>query len=159
MLGYYKDKEKTAEVQIKHSDGLIWTHTKDRGYMNEDGVLFPSGRIKRMIIRPDGHNVWPMEMEKIIKKHPLVENCCVVGIPSNTTTQGEFPMAIVVLKEDCQLTPDVVEEQLRELCLTYLPERDVPYEYTFEKELPLTGVGKVDFVKVQENVKKKIKKR
>ena len=28
MLGYYKDKEKTAEVQIKHSDGLIWTHTK-----------------------------------------------------------------------------------------------------------------------------------
>lgn len=159
MLGYYKDKEKTAEVQIKHSDGLIWTHTKDRGYMNEDGVLFPSGRIKRMIIRPDGHNVWPMEMENIIKKHPLVENCCVVGIPSNTTTQGEFPMAIVVLKEDCQLTPDVVEEQLRELCLTYLPERDVPYEYTFEKELPLTGVGKVDFVKVQENVKKKIKKR
>lgn len=159
MLGYYKDKEKTAEVQIKHSDGLIWTHTKDRGYMNEDGVLFPSGRIKRMIIRPDGHNVWPMEMENIIKKHPLVENCCVVGIPSNTTTQGEFPMAIVVLKEDCQLTPDVVKEQLRELCLTYLPERDVPYEYTFEKELPLTGVGKVDFVKVQENVKKKIKKR
>ena len=72
-----------------------------------------------MIIRPDGHNVWPMEMENIIKKHPLVENCCVVGIPSNTTTQGEFPMAIVVLKEDCQLTPDVVEEQLRELCLTY----------------------------------------
>ena len=68
-------------------------------------------------------------------------------------------MAIVILKEDCQLTPDVVEEQLRELCLTYLPERDVPYEYTFEKELPLTGVGKVDFVKVQENVKKKIKKR
>ena len=65
-------------------------------------------------------------MENIIKKHPLVENCCVVGIPSNTTTQGEFPMAIVVLKEDCQLTPDVVEEQLRELCLTYLPERDVP---------------------------------
>mgnify|MGYP002926064120 CR=1 FL=1 len=68
MLGYYKDKEKTAEVQIKHSDGLIWTHTKDRGYMNEDGVLFPSGRIKRMIIRPDGHNVWPMEMENIIKR-------------------------------------------------------------------------------------------
>lgn len=159
MFGYYNDEEKTKGVQIKHSDGLVWTHTKDRGYMTEDGVLFPAGRVKRMIIRPDGHNVWPMEMENIIKSHPFVENCCVVGIPSNTTTQGEFPMAIVVLKDECSSSLDEIEKELKELCLMHLPERDVPYKYSFERELPLTGVGKVDFVKVQENVKRKIKKR
>ena len=51
------------------------------------------------------------------------------------------------------------EKNVHKVEALILPERDVPYEYTFEKELPLTGVGKVDFVKVQENVKKKIKKR
>lgn len=159
MNGYYKEPEKTNEVQIKHSDGRIWTHTRDIGYVDENGVLFSLGRMKRMIIRPDGHNVWPQEMENIIKKHPLVAECCVVGIPSNNTTQGEFPMALVVLKEECNLTNKEIEKELRELCLTYLPERDVPLDYSFEHELPLTGIGKVDFVKVQEDVKKKIKKK
>lgn len=159
MAGYYKDDEKTREVQIKHSDGLVWTHTKDRGYMTRDGVLFSCGRTKRMIIRPDGHNVWPMEMENIIKRHSAVEECCVVGIPSDTTTQGEFPMAVVVLKDNCTTPLEVVEKELRELCSVNLPERDVPYKYTFVDSLPLTNIGKIDFMEVQNNVKKRIKKR
>lgn len=159
MAGYYKDDEKTREVQIKHSDGLVWTHTKDRGYMTRDGVLFSCGRTKRMIIRPDGHNVWPMEMENIIKRHSAVEECCVVGIPSDTTTQGEFPMAVVVLKDNLTTPLEVVEKELRELCSVNLPERDVPYKYTFVDSLPLTNIGKIDFMEVQNNVKKRIKKR
>lgn len=159
MEGYYKDEDKTKEVQIKHSDGRIWTHTKDRGYMTSDGVLFACGRSKRMIIRPDGHNVWPMEMENIIKRHPFVEDCCVVGIPSDTTTQGEYPMAVVVLKDNCMIPLKTIEEELRELCLINLPERDVPYKYSFENSIPLTNVGKVDFIQVQNNVKKRIKSK
>lgn len=159
MKGYFKNEEKTKEVQIMHDDGLIWTHTKDRGYITEDGILYSIGRIKRMIIRPDGHNVWPLEMENIIKHHPLVSECCVVGIPSSDTTQGEFPMALVVLKDENTKKNEEVEKELRELCLKYLPERDVPFAYSFEKELPLTKVGKVDFETVQENIKKKIKRK
>lgn len=158
MQGYYNDLDKTKGVQIMHSDGLIWTHTKDRGYITEDGVLFTSGRSKRMIIRPDGHNVWPQEMENVIKHHPLVRDCCVVGIASNEG-QGEYPIALVVLKDENILSFDIIEKELRELCLTSLPERDVPYYYSFEKSLPLTGVGKVDFVKAKEDVKVKIKRK
>ena len=159
MEGYYRDDEKTREVQIRHSDGLVWTHTKDRGYITSDGVVFTCGRTKRMIIRPDGHNVWPMEMENIIKRHSAVSECCVVGFPSDTTTQGEYPMAVIVLKDGINTPIDVIETELRDLCLVNLPERDVPYRYTFVDSLPLTNIGKVDFMEVKSDVLKRVKKR
>lgn len=160
MKEYYNEPEKTDGVFLKHSDGKTWIHTKDRGYMDENGNIFIEGRLKRMIIRPDGHNVWPLEMENIIKKHPAVDNCCVVGVPSLNSTQGEYPMAIVILKDEYNLSHNDIESQLRDLCLSYLPERDVPYGYTFSNEqLPLTGVGKIDFLKVQNDVKKRIKNK
>lgn len=153
MLGYYNDPQKTREVEMLHKDGLIWTHTKDRGYMTEDGVLYHAGRMKRMIVRPDGHNVWPNEMENIILSHKDVEECCVVGVPSPDTTQGEYPWAVVVLNDGCTRSKKEIENELRELCALQLPERDVPYYYSFEGLLPLTGVGKVDFVEVEESVR------
>lgn len=157
MLGYYNDPEKTAEVEMLHRDGLIWTHTKDRGYITSDGVLFFASRTKRMIVRPDGHNVWPNEMENTILSHKDVEECCVVGVPSLDTTQGEYPWAVVVLKDGCTRNKKEIEKELRELCSLHLPERDVPYYYSFDKSLPLTGIGKIDFAEVKNKVRKLIK--
>lgn len=156
MLGYYGNPDETKKVQYNHSDGILWTHTKDRGYMDQDGVIYIQGRTKNMIIRPDGHNVWPLEMENIILTHEDVEDCCVVGIPSKTNTQGEYPRAVVVLKNNCTKDKETIEAELRELCLSMLPERDVPFSYSFVDCLPLTDVGKVDVVKVR---KKELAKR
>jgi long-chain acyl-CoA synthetase len=67
MMGYYKDKEKTAEVM---EDG--WFLTGDLGYLDEDGYLFISGRSKNVIIGPGGENIYPEQIESIINQNKFV---------------------------------------------------------------------------------------
>ena len=161
MLEYYGNSKETNHVQKVHSDGNLWTHTKDRGYIDENGVLYINGRTKNMIIRPDGHNVWPLEMENVILTHDKVQDCCVVGIPCSNNISGEFPRAVVVLKKEYANKKDSVEKELRLLCSSKLPERDVPITYSFRESLPLTDIGKINAFEVKqlelnsERVKKK----
>ena len=162
MLEYYGNLEETNKVQKIHSDGRLWTHTKDRGYIDENGILYINGRTKNMIIRPDGHNVWPLEMENVILSHDKVQDCCVVGIPCSTSIHGELPRAVVVLKKEYANEKDKIEKELRTLCSSMLPERDVPITYSFRDSLPLTDVGKINSFEVQKmelnSEKGKIKK-
>ena len=68
MKGYYKDPAKTAEVMT--NDG--WLHTGDLGVIDRDGYVFVKGRIKNMILGPNGKNVYPEEIESIINKFEIV---------------------------------------------------------------------------------------
>jgi len=68
MKGYYKDPAKTAEVLTK--DG--WLHTGDLGVIDRDGYVFVKGRIKNMILGPNGKNVYPEEIESVINKFEIV---------------------------------------------------------------------------------------
>ena len=67
MIGYYKDKEKTAEVM---EDG--WFLTGDLGYIDEDGYLFISGRSKNVIIGSGGENIYPEQIESVINQNEAV---------------------------------------------------------------------------------------
>lgn len=58
MLGCYGKDEETAQILKKHNDGLLWIHSGDMGYIDEDGFLYISGRIKRLIIRSDGFKIF-----------------------------------------------------------------------------------------------------
>lgn len=148
MLGYYNNPTETNRVLRRHSDGRVWLHTNDIGYMDETGQVYVKGRIKNMIIRPDGHNVFPSSIERVIMNHPLVEACAVVGIPAAGFNQGKFPKAVVVLKDRSNEANIVLE--LIELCSKFLPERDVAYFYEIVDELPVSKAGKID-KKVLEN--------
>ena len=64
ILGYWNNDDETLKV-FKLEGGERWIHTGDRGYIDNDGVLFFNDRVKRIIIRSDGHNVWPSESEKL----------------------------------------------------------------------------------------------
>jgi long-chain acyl-CoA synthetase len=68
MKGYYKDPAKTVEVMTK--DG--WLHTGDLGVIDRDGYVFVKGRIKNMILGPNGKNVYPEEIESIINEFEIV---------------------------------------------------------------------------------------
>lgn len=144
MLGYYNNDKETAGVMRKHEDGLTWIHTGDIGYVTEDGIIFIVDRIKRMIIRPDGHNVWPSLIENVIAKHPSVSDCAVVGLPNNEYENGKIPTAFIVLK-DGSAPSDSLTREIDELSKKHLPERDVAMAYRFLNELPLTLLGKVDY--------------
>jgi len=67
MLGYYKDKEKTAEVM---EDG--WFLTGDLGYIDDEGYLFISGRSKNVIIGAGGENIYPEQIEAVINQNRYV---------------------------------------------------------------------------------------
>lgn len=74
MKGYYRNPEKTAEV-IR--DG--WFHTGDLGYLDKDGFLYISGRIKNMIILGGGKKVFPEEVEAVIGQSPYIKELCVMA--------------------------------------------------------------------------------
>ena len=76
MLGYLNRPEETAKA-IKAG----WMHTQDVGYMDEQGFVFITDRLKDMIIS-GGENVYTTEVENALYQHPAVESCAVIGIPS-----------------------------------------------------------------------------
>ena len=75
MLGYYKNDEENAKAFT--ADG--WYRTGDIGYMDEDGYIFITGRLKSVIVLENGKNVFPEEIEEYLEKFDEIEEVVVVG--------------------------------------------------------------------------------
>lgn len=150
MLGYYENPEETDNVLKTHPDGKKWLHTGDMGYRNEDGVLFYTQRIKRIIIS-SGYNIYPNQIEEIIKSHPSVNNCVVVGIPHQAKVN--VPKAYILLNEN--ENKENVSEEIEKMCKENLAKFSLPKEYEYVRELPKTLMGKVDYKLLeQQNIDK-----
>jgi len=109
MTRYYKDPENTAKTL--EPDG--WMHTGDVGYLDGDGFLFVTGRIKEIIIK-GGENIAPREIDEALLRHPAVLEAAAVGIPD--PNYGQEIMACVVLKPGhCCTVEDLAAFSRREL--------------------------------------------
>ena len=75
MKGYYKEPEMTAETFTE--DG--WLKTGDVGYIDDEGFLYITGRIKNLIILSNGENVAPEEIESVFTTEPLIKDILVYG--------------------------------------------------------------------------------
>lgn len=156
--GYFNNEEETRKTFVTE-DGKRWVNTKDKGYMTKDGVFHFCDRDKRIIIRSDGHNVWPSKIEQIIEAHPKIVKCCVTGVKLNPNENGEIPTAfIVVKKEDLRKIQKIINEVNKE-CLVHLPERDIALQYVVKEDLPLTPVGKIDYRSLSEEGVKDMKNK
>lgn len=131
MLGYWN---KPVETAAALRDG--WMHTGDGGYMDEDGFVFIADRIKDMIIT-GGENVYSVEVENVIAKHPAVSQCAVIGVPDQHW--GERVHAVVTLAEGESLSL----EELREHTKQYIAGYKVPRSLEIIDEFPLSGAGKI----------------
>ena len=105
-----------------------------------------------MIIRTDGHNVWPSQIEAVITSHPAVSQCCVVGRPSPDTQNGKIPTAYIVTKDGFSETDSLLKE-IETFTKKLLPERDTASVFCFIDQLPLTDIGKVDYRALEEMMK------
>ncbi len=90
MVGYWNRPEETAATL---RDG--WIHTGDIGRLDGDGYLYVVDRKKDMLIYK-GYNVYPRELEEILRSHRAVEQCAVIG--KEDPRVGEYPKAFVVRK-------------------------------------------------------------
>lgn len=145
MLGYFENLEATKKVLKRHSDGTVWVHTGDIGYMTENGNIYIVDRIKRMMIRYDGFKIFPSLIENVIASHVAVDSCKVVSIADIEHSQGKLPKAHIVLKDDFKSYEEQVKEEIINLCAEELPEYVQPVDYKFRDSLPLTPIGKVDY--------------
>ncbi len=112
-------------------------HTGDIGYLDEDGYLYITGRIKDVIIR-GGENISPSQIEHVISMHPDIANCCVIGKPDEDL--GEVPVAFITTRHGKNVDIEEVQDLLKKnLSRIYLPESIFMLD-----ALPENAVGKVD---------------
>lgn len=149
MLGYYNNEQATNQVLKIHSDGRIWVHTGDIGHITQNGNIYVVDRLKRMIIRYDGFKIFPSIIENVLCTHYAVETCKVVSIPDINHSQGKLPKAHVVLKPEFKENSQKIMFELKKLCSEQLPEYVQPVDYKFRDKLPLTPVGKIDYLALE----------
>ena len=152
MLGYYNNKLETNLVLRKHADGKIWVHSGDIGYMDEDGMLYIEGRIKRIIVRHDGFKVFPSLIENVVLENENVRDCCSVGKEDKDHAQGMLPVVFVVLTENGLKNKERTIEEISELCQEELPEYAQPQDIIVIDKMPLTPIGKIDYMALQKLV-------
>lgn len=152
MLGYYNNDAETKNIMKKHSDDTTWIHSGDIGYIKENGNIFVVDRIKRIIIRHDGFKIFPHYIENIIIKHNGVKQCKVVGKDDYNHVQGKLPVAFIVRQDGYSDTDENLKKELIQMCENELPEYSQPVDFFFKEKLPLTPVGKVDVIKLEEEL-------
>jgi len=144
MLGYVDQPQETADALRRHSDGRVWLHTGDLGRMDGDGYFYFIQRIKRIIVT-NGYNVYPSQVEQVLEAHPLVDRCCVVGVPDEH--RGQRVQAYIQLIRGTAPSDEVrrdLSAYISHAVAAYAKPRDL----FFTDELPTTLVGKVDFYRL-----------
>ncbi len=131
MLGYYKRPEETEETLCGG-----WLHTGDVGYLDEEGYLFITDRIKDMIIK-GGYNIYPSEIEGYLEEHPAVAEVSVIGIADEK--YGEEIMAFIVRMPEQASS----EEEIIEFAKSRMTPFKAPSKVKFVDGLPKSLVGKV----------------
>ena len=112
-----------------------WFRTGDQGYIDADGYLFITGRLKEMINR-GGEKISPREVEDVILRDPAVAESIIFAMPHETL--GEDVAAAVVLRKDAGVT----EGELQHFVAAQLAEFKIPRRVLFVDEIPKGATGK-----------------
>jgi acyl-CoA synthetase (AMP-forming)/AMP-acid ligase II len=136
--GYWRRPEATAE---SHADG--WFRTGDIGVMDEQRYLIIVDRAKDMLI-VGGENVYPSEVERVLRNHPRVADCAVIGIPH--AMWGEEVLALVVLQPGDEVDARVLIAH----CRASLARYKCPTKVEWVGQIPRNAAGKIEKVKLRE---------
>jgi acyl-CoA synthetase (AMP-forming)/AMP-acid ligase II len=131
MRGYWNREEATAGAMFGK-----WLRTGDGGYLDEDGYLYLTDRMKDMIIS-GGSNIYPREIEEILYKHPAIAEAAVIGLPDEKW--GEAVVAIVVLRDGY----DASEAEIIDYTKDHIASFKKPKKVLFTTSLPKSGYGKI----------------
>jgi len=130
--GYWNNPQASADVL----DSEGWFHTGDLVRHDEEWYFYVVDRKKDMFIS-GGENVYPVEIENVLYRHPAVHMCAVIGVPD--AKWGEVGKACVVLKPGATASEAEIIAFLQE----HLARYKVPKSVVFLDSLPLSGMGKI----------------
>jgi fatty-acyl-CoA synthase len=144
--GYLKEPEKSEELW---KDG--WLHTGDIGYVDDEGYLQITDRLKD-VIKTGGEWISSLELENLVSRHEAVSETAVIGVPDEKW--GERPLAFVVLKEG--FAEKVSEGDLKTFLMEFvdngtIPKYGVPNRIVITDTIPKTSVGKISKKQLREN--------
>jgi O-succinylbenzoic acid--CoA ligase len=133
LMSGYLDEDETNKI-IKNG----FYYTGDIGYVDEEGYLYIEGR-KNYLISTGGENVNPIEIEKALLEHQLIEEAAV--FPLKDKDWGEIVAASIVLKSDLSKPS---EDELKIFLKERISKFKIPKRIFFEDQLPKTELGKIE---------------
>jgi len=131
MTEYWQNPVKTEDT-IRGG----WLHTGDLARLDEDGYFYLIDRKKDMFIS-GGENIYPAEVERVLRNHPGIEDIAVIGVPDESW--GEVGVAFVMTKQGVVLPP----EDVIGFCDGQLTRYKWPNQVIFTDDFPRTALGKV----------------
>ena len=152
MKEYLNNPEETDNVIKVHSDGKRWIHTGDKGYIDEDGQIFVTGRYKNMTHRM-GFNIHPQAITDVLIKAEItgVLDCHVITVPH--PKEQNVPVAIIAIDPKYSTNQGInrIKRQLQEFGKENFDQYEMPYDYIFIKgSLSRNIGGKVDELKIKQ---------
>jgi long-chain acyl-CoA synthetase len=131
MKGYWNNKDLTSAA-LRNG----WFYTGDLARMDQDGFFYLEDRKDDLIIT-SGFNVYPSQVEEVLKRHPKIKDAAVIGAPDRI--KGQTIVAVIVLKEDMQGD----KEEFLNYCKENMPDNRVPKTILFRDEIPRNMAGKI----------------
>ena len=140
ITGYENNPEANAKG---FTDG--WFRTGDQGYLDDDGYLFLTGRLKEIINR-GGEKISPLEVDEVLMRHPAIAQAVTFGMPHDKL--GEEVAAAVVLAKGESIT----EREVRDFAAEHLTDFKVPRKVVFLEEIPQGPTGKMQRIGLAERL-------
>ncbi|MDZ8055525.1 MAG: alpha/beta fold hydrolase [Aulosira sp. ZfuVER01] len=126
-----------------------WFRTGDQGYLDNEGYLFLTGRLKEQINR-GGEKIAPREIDDVIVEHPAVDQAVAFAVPHPTL--GEDLAAAIVLRPNASVT----DKEIREFVASKLAGFKVPNQIVFVAEIPKGSTGKLQRIGLAQKLKEQL---
>jgi long-chain acyl-CoA synthetase len=131
MQGYWNNEALTSSALRKG-----WLHTGDLARMDQDGFFYLVDRKDDLIIS-SGFNIYPGEIEEVLRQHPKVKDAAAVGVPDRI--KGQAVVAVIALKPGGEAD----KQELLKYCKDNMPDYRLPRAILFKEEIPRDPAGKI----------------
>ena len=147
MLGYYEDQKATDEVIETDEEGNRWFHSGDVGYLDKDGFLYITGRIKNVIVTQNGKNIYPEEIELMLGDIPEIKECMVYGKEVEGEKELIITAKVIPNLEEIQKEHkgELTDEQIHDIIWEKIKE--VNHKLTSYKAIKKLEIKKDEFAK------------